>query len=97
MTLPVIVRPEAKGDIREARAWYHEISPEFANAFMGRLDQAIALAQEHPLAFPALHRKFRRVLLRRFPYAVFYQVGDQRIVIVAVLHQARGPEILATR
>lgn len=97
MTLPVIIRPEAKQDIREARTWYQEISPEFGNAFLRRLDQAIALAQEHPLAFPLYRRAFRRVLLHRFPYAVFYHVGDQRIVIVAVLHQARDPEILAMR
>ena len=97
MTLPVIIRPEVNQDIREARTWYQEISPEFGNAFVRRLDQAIALAQKHPLAFPLVRRTFRRVLLRRFPYAVFDHVGGQRIVIIAVLHQARDPEILATR
>ena len=97
MSLPVIIRPEAKRDIREARTWYQEISPEFGNAFVRGLDQAIALAQQYPLAFPLVRRTFRRVLLRRFPYAVFYHVGGQQIVIVAVLHQARDPEMLATR
>ena len=97
MTLPVIIRLEAKQDIREARTWYQDISPEFGNAFIRRLEQAISLVQEHPLAFPLVRRNFRRVLLSRFPYAVFYHVGDQRIVIVAVLHQARDPEILAMR
>jgi plasmid stabilization system protein ParE len=37
---------------------------------------------------------FRRVLLQRFPYALFYQFGDDRIVVVAVLHQAGDPQAL---
>jgi plasmid stabilization system protein ParE len=32
------------------------------------------------------YRGFRRVLLRRFPYKVFYQVIDSDIVIFRVLH-----------
>jgi len=58
------------------------------------VDDAIALAQTHPLAFHLVHRTFRRVLLQRFPYALFYQFADDRIIVVAVLHQARDPEAL---
>jgi toxin ParE1/3/4 len=32
------------------------------------------------------YRNFRRVLLRRFPYKIFYQVIGLRIVIFRVLH-----------
>ncbi|HTO04860.1 MAG TPA: hypothetical protein VL069_14205 [Opitutus sp.] len=32
------------------------------------------------------HQKFRRVMLRRFSYKIFYQVIGDRIVIFRVLH-----------
>ena len=32
------------------------------------------------------YRNFRRVLLRRFPYKLFYQMIGPRIVIFRVLH-----------
>ena len=32
------------------------------------------------------HRNFRRVLLRRFPYKIFYQVIGRRVVVFRVLH-----------
>lgn len=61
---------------------------------MNSVDEAISLVQKQPLAFRLVHRTFRRVLLRRFPYALFYQFEEDRIVVVAVLHQARDPRVL---
>lgn len=90
----VIVRARAKRDIREASVWYRNISSDLGNDFLASVDDAISLARRHPLAFHLVHRTFRRVLLRRFPYALFYQLGDDRIIVVAVLHQARDPQVL---
>ena len=94
MIRKVIIRFEAKQDLREAKAWYGNISSDLGRDFVRRIDDAIALARERPLAFEIVHRTFRRVLLHRFPYALFYHAGDDRIIVVAVLHQARDPEIL---
>jgi plasmid stabilization system protein ParE len=93
----VIIRPEAKRDLCEAKNWYQNISPDLKRDFIRRVDDAITLAQERPLAFQLVHRTFRRILVHRFPYALFYDAGEDRIVVVAVLHQARDPELLEGR
>jgi toxin ParE1/3/4 len=93
----VIIRSEAKRDLREAKNWYQNISPDLKRDFVRRVDDAIALAQERPVAFQLVHRTFRRILVHRFPYALFYHAGEDRIVVVAVLHQARDPELLEAR
>jgi plasmid stabilization system protein ParE len=97
MIRSVIIRPEAKRDLREAKAWYRNISLELRDDFVHRIDDAIALAQERPLAFAVVLRTFRRILVHRFPYALFYHASENRIVVVALLHQARDPEILESR
>src|SRR6478752_3185315 len=97
MIRQVIIRPEAKRDLREAKTWYQNISPELKRDFVYRVDAAITLAQERPLAFQIVHRTFRRILVHRFPYSVFYHAEEERIIVVAVLHQARDPEVLETR
>ena len=97
MIRKVIIRAEAKRDLREAKIWYQNISPELKRDFIRKIDDAIALAKERPLAFQVVHRTFRRVLVHRFPYALFYHVGEDRIIVVAVLHQARDPELLEQR
>lgn len=94
----VVVRRLAKQDIRQARAWYRKVSRVLADDFLKAVDDAMKLAVERPLAFQVVHRTFRRILRHRFPYAMFYDVGDNdSIVVVAVLHQARNPEILRQR
>jgi plasmid stabilization system protein ParE len=85
------------GNLREAKAWYRNISRELSYDFVHRIEEAIALAQERPFAFQLVHRTFRRVLVHRFPYALFYHADEARIVVVAVLHQARDPETLESR
>ena len=51
----------------------------------------------NPEAHRKLHREFRRVLTRRFPYAVFYAVRGDRIVVFAMLHTARDPRLWRKR
>jgi plasmid stabilization system protein ParE len=97
MTRRVIIRPEAKRDLRTATAWYRDISRDLSKDFVIRVDEAIRLAQERPLAFQFVHRTFRRILVHRFPCALFYHVDEARIVVVALLHQARDPEVLQSR
>ena len=87
----VIVRRLAKQDIREARKWYRKISPLLGDDFTVALNRAIAVVREHPFAFQVVHRTFRRILLHRFPYALFYEAGRTEIVVFAVFHAARNP------
>jgi plasmid stabilization system protein ParE len=93
----VVVRPEAKQDLQEAKTWYRNISRKLRDDFVRSVDDAISLARDRPFAFQTVHRTFRRVLLHTFPYALFYDASDDRIVIVGILHQARDPETIASR
>jgi len=97
MMREVVVRPEAANDIRSVYAWYEQISAAFAVRFIRRLDQAIVRAREWPLIYQAVYREFRRAPLRRFPYSVFYRAEEERIIIVAVLHQVREPRFIESR
>jgi len=44
-----------------------------------------------PLAYQALRSGIRRALARRFPYAVYFAVEAEVVVVLAVLHVARDP------
>jgi plasmid stabilization system protein ParE len=91
MNREVIVRPAAERDFREAHSWYGEISPRLAEQFESAVDEAINSAVENPLRFQLLHRSLRRVLLHRFPYALFFVAEETRIIVLGVLHQSRSP------
>jgi toxin ParE1/3/4 len=38
-----------------------------------------------------MHKEVRRVLMKRFPYALFYLIQEESIVVVACFHAKRDP------
>jgi len=92
VTLRVIVRPEAETDLDEANAWYEEQLPGLGRNFTDEIDRTIEAIRSYPESFALVHRNVRRALTRRFPYAVFYVLEAERIVVLAVFHQARDPK-----
>ena len=83
--------PEADFDVTEAHGWYHDQAAELAVQFVRAVDTCMASIRQQPEAYPLIDRTMRRALLRRFPYAVFFEVGRAEIVVYGVFHCARDP------
>jgi len=97
MSRELILRPEAEADALEAFRWYNEQLPGLGEEFLAEIDHALDTIRANPEVPRKLHRHFRRVLTRRFPYAVFYAVSGERIVVFAILHSARDPRLWRKR
>ena len=84
-------RPDLLTDLREVMAWYEAASPglgaEFQQAFFAELDR-IATA---PLTHRVLYRDFRRAIMPRFPYLIYFKVEAATVVIFLLIHSARDP------
>jgi plasmid stabilization system protein ParE len=91
MTYQIVVRPEAAREVQEAFDWYEGRSEGLGLEFLRAADASLSGVQRHPLAFPKVHREVRRVLIRKFPYALFYIVEQESIVVVACFHARRDP------
>jgi plasmid stabilization system protein ParE len=77
-----ILRPAAAADVEGAYRWYEEQRAGLGGEFLVAVQSGLELIAAHPLAAPVVHRDTRRLLLRRFPYGVFYrQVGDEIVVV----------------
>ena len=93
MKLPVIVLPEAKAESTEVAQWYEASCTGQGDAFLDALDDALRQIGEHPQRYPAWRpgRPFRRMLLARFPYLIFYTVRDSCVEVHAIAHTSRRP------
>lgn len=87
----LVILPLARLDIIEAVAWYEAQRPGLGLEMADCVDAAIHRAAQTPLAFAAIEQDARRVLVRRFPYAVFFKVDGGRLVVLAVTHVRRDP------
>lgn len=91
MSYTVVVHPFARLDILDAVVWYEEQRLGLGLEMSDQVDAAIGRAADTPLAFALIEGKVRRVLCRRFPYAVFFEVDGDRLVVLAVTHVRRDP------
>ena len=92
-----ILRPALVADIREAHSWYEGERPGLGEEFLTEIDRSMDLAEKHPKMYPVILRDTRRVLVRRFPYGLFYRLVDDAIVFVACYHLRRDPELWKDR
>jgi len=92
MSRLLLVRPEAERDLAAARDWYEQKQTGLGVRFLEDLAGVMRELERDPERPRLYYRSFRRVLLRRFPYKVFYQMIGERIVVFRVLHAKQAHE-----
>ena len=90
-------QPEAEAELAEARLWYSLQREGLDVGLMKRVDQALSAIVATPEAYPIVYRNLRRAVIRQFPFAIFYDVGESEIAVFAVYHSRRDPENLMSR
>jgi plasmid stabilization system protein ParE len=89
--------PNADAELAEARQWYAHQRADLDIEFMERIDDALSRIVSNPHMYPIVYRTLRRAVVRRFPFAVFYEVTADEIQVVAVFHSRRDPEVWKSR
>jgi len=88
----IILDWEADAEAEETRQWYAEKNPAAAKRFVAALRAAIRLMAEDPERWAEFQVGVRRVMLKKFPYAVVFTVEPTRVLVLAVMHFSRHPE-----
>jgi toxin ParE1/3/4 len=97
LTYPVSVRVSAKYDVAEAEDWYEEREPGLGVQFRAEIYDAIARISDTPSFYPELLYGNRRLVLRRFPYNIWFRVTGPGVLIMAVIHGKRGSRHVRSR
>jgi plasmid stabilization system protein ParE len=79
-------------DVEAAFNWYEAEDLDLGLNFLDQLRAAYQRILENPLGYQELRSGIRRALTRQFPYAIYFSIQTDTIVILAVLHTARNPE-----
>jgi len=97
MKFKFIIRPEAEQDIKGAFGWYEDRVSGLGLEFMRCIDVAMAQINRSPETHPIIYKNIRRILTRRFPFGIFYILLQEKIVVLAVLHARRDPNLWQKR
>jgi plasmid stabilization system protein ParE len=92
MKYRLVVRPEAEADIDEVYRWYEGQRPGLGRRFLSEVKTALESLREYLTSYQIIHEQVRRILLNRFPYALFYRIVDNSTLVFACLHVRRDPQ-----
>jgi plasmid stabilization system protein ParE len=91
----LIISKGARRDLKEAADWHEsKQSKELAVAFLEEMFRNFDEVEARPenwAVWTLDNRVRRKVVLRRFPFVIFYTLSSRLIVIRAVAHGARRP------
>ncbi|HEX7406103.1 MAG TPA: type II toxin-antitoxin system RelE/ParE family toxin [Candidatus Binatia bacterium] len=87
----LISEPRADLDVEAAFEWYEKERPGLGLEFLDELRAAYNRIVDNPFKYQHLRSGVRRALLRRFPYAVYFAIEDDVVVVVAALDASRDP------
>jgi plasmid stabilization system protein ParE len=92
MAAKLIFATEVSRDIHAAYDWYECQRRGLGEEFLRCVDACLRGISREPELHEKVQGECRRSLLRRFPYAVFYEYGKEVVTVYGVLHTSRDPE-----
>jgi plasmid stabilization system protein ParE len=92
MAAELIIAPEAEEDIAEAYGWYDRRRTGLGEDFLSSLDACIQAICRTPEMHAPIFENYRRGLVRRFPYAVFYEYAANTVTVYCVFHTSQNPD-----
>ena len=78
-------------DLEAAFEWYESEQPGLGFEFLDEVRAVYTRILDGPFKYQELRSGIRRALTRRFPYAIFFSIEDDFVVILAILDTARDP------
>jgi plasmid stabilization system protein ParE len=93
----LLLRQEAEDDVEAAFTWYEQQRQGLGTEFLLAVEAGLAAIARQPEAYPAVYKRARRCVLRRFPYALFFVAGPELIEVIACTHVRRHPRRWRTR
>ena len=88
----ILIKPDAESDFLEIRDYYENISNELGQKFTEAFIDALLKIERNPFHCFSVGEKFRRAVIRDFPYNVYFEIEESVVVIFGIFHQHRDPE-----
>ncbi len=94
-----IILPPAKEDIRDAALWYDEKQKGLGKRFINQVREKVYFIKQNPQTGSVRYDNVRTMVLNVFPFMMHYTINEdsETIIISAVLHTSRNPEIWSER
>lgn len=95
MAFNVVFMPQVLNDVQDAVDWYNKSQKGVGSRFFSVLKTHYKLLRKDPYCVAIKYDEIRCLPVSKFPYNIHYKIeqDDNTVVIFAVYHTSRSPEI----
>lgn len=99
MSYQVKVDQSATAELDEVMDWYEGQKTGLGVDFLLKFYNAVTFLKENPRLYPEVYQSFRRVLMKKYPYAIYYAIAEanKEVVVLAVWQTSQAPDKLRKR
>lgn len=87
----------AEAEFVDAIVYYNMQSEGLGFEFAAEVKRTLERIIQYPEAWFNLSKRTRRCRTNRFPYGVIYQVREETLLIIGVMHLSRNPQTWKSR
>lgn len=91
---PVEFLEVVESDLRYAYDYYDSWQSDGSAQFHARFRETVKWIEWNPEMFPKRHRFFRRAVVRRSYFGVFFAIEPDVTTVVAILDMRQNPEVI---
>src|SRR5450755_746874 len=91
MAARLVLTLEVKQDIAEAYTWYQNQRFGLGEEFLRSVEASLETIRLLPELRAPVEENYRRAMVRRFPYWIFYEFEQTNVTVYSVIHTARDP------
>jgi plasmid stabilization system protein ParE len=93
-TQPVEFLEFIESDLRQAHDFYDSWQTNGADKFQAKFREAVGWIEWNPELFPKKYKRFRRAIIRKTYFGIYYVVEPGVTVVVAVLDLRQNPKAI---
>ena len=97
MAFKIKIKPIVYFDLEEAISWYEGEQKGLGERFFRSFSRAIEKIKKSPNFYLTVIPGVKRVLLKKFPYKIFYTITENTLFIIGLTHEKRGNAFVKKR
>ena len=86
------IHDAARQEFLDAVDFYAEESTQTPERFIAEVENALDKISLFPQRYPLYRGKYRRKVLKKHPYAIFYSINGNEITVTGIYHTSRKPD-----
>jgi hypothetical protein len=91
MTYTLVFKPEVEKDVISGYLWYEKKALGLGEEFLKQFIEYTSDLPRKPLIYRKTYGEFRRRLLKKFPFALYFKIEGYTVIVFGLFHCARDP------